>query len=79
MKYVLGIIFIGVGFLLVWKSQWFVENFGSIQFAENKFASSGGTAFFYKLIGLGAIILAFLLMTGSLSAILLKIFKPQAF
>lgn len=78
MKYVLGIIFIGVGFLMVWKSQWFVENFGNIEFAESKFSTSGGTSFFYKLIGIAAIVLSFLFMTGSLGAIILKIFKPTA-
>ena len=78
MKYLLGIIFIGIGFLVVWKSQWFVENFGAIDFAEEKLASYGGTAFFYKLIGIGIIILSFVFMAGGIGPILTRIFVPKA-
>jgi hypothetical protein len=76
MKYVLGIIFIIVGFIIVWKSTWFAENFGTIEYAEDKLGSWGGTNFFYKLIGLAVILAAFLLMSGGLVPILSKLFNP---
>jgi len=78
MSYVLGIIFIIVGFVIIWKSNWMYDNFGAIDFAESKLASWGGTKFFYKLIGLGVIILAFLFMGGGVASLLRKIFSNSS-
>ncbi len=77
MKYVVGIIAVGIGFLVVWKADWFVNNLGHIAWAEEHLGSEGGTRLFYKLIGIGIIILAFLLMTGGLFGILSSILKPS--
>lgn len=77
MKYVLGIIFIVVGFLIIWKSNWMYDNFGAIDFAEQKMANWGGTRFFYKLIGIAIILFAFLMMSGGLVGILRKVFSPD--
>ncbi len=77
MRYFLGIIFIGIGFLIVWKSDWFMENFGRIEFAEKYLGSGwGGTRVFYKLLGILIIIIAFMYMSGLLQSILGSIFSP---
>lgn len=54
------------------------DNFGAIDFAEQKMANWGGTRFFYKLIGIVIILLSFLFMSGGLGAILQKVFAPNA-
>ena len=76
MKYILGTILIGIGFVIVWKSDWLMNNFGRIGWAEEKLGMEGGTRLFYKLIGITIIILTFLYMSGALQAILGAIFKP---
>ncbi|HCJ52360.1 MAG: hypothetical protein A2898_01305 [Candidatus Kerfeldbacteria bacterium RIFCSPLOWO2_01_FULL_48_11] len=75
MRYFLGIIIIGIGYVFVWKSDWFVENFGRIDFAERHLASGlGGTRLFYKLLGIVIIIGAFLYMSGAVESMLGSIF-----
>jgi len=77
MKYFLGIIIIGAGFLMVWKSDWLVNNLGTIEFAEKYLGSGfGGTRLFYKLLGIAIIVLAFMYMSGGLESILGNIFSP---
>lgn len=78
MRYVLGFIAIGIGFLLVWKSDWMMENFGRIPWADEHLGADGGTRLFYKLIGLAIIVLAFFFMFGIGQAILRAIFAPTA-
>ncbi len=75
MKYFLGIIIIGIGFLITWKADWMMNNFGRIAWAEEHLGTEGGTRLLYKLIGITAIILSFLYMSGALQAILRGIFS----
>ena len=74
MKYFLGIIIVGIGFLIVWKADWMMENFGRISWAEAKLGTEGGTRFLYKLIGIAIIIGSFLYMSGALASIMRAIF-----
>jgi hypothetical protein len=67
-KIVIGLILVLIGFLLVWKSEWFLYNIGRIDWAEQKL--SGGTRIFYKLIGIGIIIIGFFIMTNLYQGIL---------
>jgi len=76
MKFFLGIIFVAFGFLLVWKSDWILNNFGRIDWAEAKLGTEGGTRLFWKLIGLGIIIMAMLYMFGFIEGIITSIFSP---
>jgi multisubunit Na+/H+ antiporter MnhB subunit len=64
MYIIIGIVCIAAGFILVWKSEWFQVNFGSIQWAEEKFGSSGGSRLMYKLIGIAVIFIGFLMVTN---------------
>lgn len=70
MGYFLAIVVIVVGFMMVWKTQWFIQNFGTSDWAERHM----GSYMFYKLMGITAIVVAFLGMTGSLGDIILGIF-----
>lgn len=76
MRYLLGIIAIGIGFVIIWKSEWFLVQFGRIPWAEEHLGAEGGTRLFYKLIGLAVIFLAFLYMGGFIQGIILWIFAP---
>jgi len=53
-----------IGILIVIKTEWIVQNFGTNAWAEAKFGFSGGSRIFYKLIGLGIIFIGFIIMTG---------------
>ncbi len=77
MKYVIGIILIGIGFVIIWKSNWLMDNMGRIEWAEMHLGSDGGTRLFYKLIGVVIILLSFLLMSGGLASGLAKVFNPN--
>ena len=50
-KIILGLIIVGVGYLIVWKSEWILNNFGGVGFAEQHMQTAGGSRLFYKLIG----------------------------
>lgn len=71
MSYIVGIIAIIVGIILIIKTEWFVENFGSSAWAEAHLGTSGGTRLLYKLIGLAMIVLSLMGMTGILGNIII--------
>ena len=80
----LGIIITAAGVFLVIKTEWFVNNFGRIAWFEDKFGSEGGSRLGYKLVGLLAIFIGIVVMTGSgpdfmrwLLAPLLRYSQPQ--
>lgn len=74
MRIIFGLIGVVAGFLIIWKSEWFLQNFGRVDWAEEKL--SGGSRLFYKLVGLAVIIIAFLYMGGFVEGILLWVFAP---
>ncbi|MFH1191895.1 MAG: hypothetical protein V1655_00275 [bacterium] len=76
MVFILGIILIIIGCILVIKSEWFYQNFGSIQWAETHLGSSGGSRLMYKLIGLGFIFLGLLGITGMLQGFIVWLVSP---
>lgn len=61
----MGIAITAAGVLLVIKTEWFVNNFGRIAWFEDKLGSEGGTRLGYKLIGILAVIIGVIVMTGS--------------
>lgn len=64
----IGFLIVGVGFIFVWKSEWFLINIGRVDWAEQKL--SGGSRIFYKLLGLGLCLLGFSVITNLYSDIL---------
>ena len=70
------------GFMMIWKAEWILQNFGRIDWAEEKLGTSGGTRLFWKLFGLAIIAGAFLHLFGFWGSILDGIFgslfrRPQ--
>jgi len=67
----------GIGFLFIWKTEWFLKNIGRIDWAEVKL---GGTRNFYKLLGVIVIFLGLLTATGMISGFLMgtvgRLFLP---
>ncbi len=72
MTTVIGIIAIIVGALTVIYTEWIVKNFGVNNWAEANF--SGGSRFFYKLMGIALVFVALLIMTGVGEEILIGTF-----
>lgn len=69
-KYLFAIIIVLLGFMMIWKTDWFVRNIGTNSWAEQNM----GTSMFYKLIGLGLIVIAILGVTGVVGDIVVGIF-----
>ncbi|MFH1201063.1 MAG: hypothetical protein V1484_01900 [bacterium] len=53
-----------LGFYLVARTEWWLNTFGRIQWAEQHLGTSGGSRLMYKLIGLLVIFLSFVYITG---------------
>ncbi|OIO18616.1 MAG: hypothetical protein COY69_00125 [Candidatus Magasanikbacteria bacterium CG_4_10_14_0_8_um_filter_32_14] len=73
MKYVWGILIIALGAVMVIKTDWFVENFGHSEWAEEHFGG-GGTRLMYKVLGIAIIFLSLMGMTGMLGEVIVKVF-----
>ena len=76
MKYFLSFLVIAVGFLMVWKSDWIVNNFGRVNWAEKYLGYDGGSRLFWKLMGVIVIILAMMYMFGFIEGVISAIFSP---
>ena len=50
-RFILGFILAFVGFTFVWKTQWFIQNFGTIEWAERHLGTEGGSRTAYKVLG----------------------------
>ncbi len=70
MRYVIGIILVLVGIVMILKTEWLIENFGSSAWAEDKMGTSGGSRLLYKLIGVILIFFGFLFITNMISGFL---------
>ncbi|HDQ22876.1 MAG TPA: hypothetical protein ENN28_02765 [Candidatus Uhrbacteria bacterium] len=73
---IFGIILFIIGPILVIKSEWFLENFGKIAWAEEKLGTEGGTRLLYKIIGLLFIFFGLVLIFGFFGGIVMWVFSP---
>lgn len=64
-----GLLCVGIGFVIVWKTRKFIDAFGGIDWADRKFGG-GGTALMYKMIGIIVILVGFLWLTNMWDAFL---------
>ena len=76
MSIILGLIMVAVGFLLTWKTEWLVDNFGHLTWAEEHLGSDGGTRLFYKLLGILIILVGFGTLTGLFQDLLVVSLSP---
>ncbi len=71
MRYFFGMVLVAVGILIVIKTEWLIENFGTNAWAETNLGTSGGSRMLYKLIGLALIFIGFMMITGLFGPFLL--------
>lgn len=76
MRIFLGLVAIVIGFVIVWKTEVFLNFFGRVEWAEKHLGYEGGSRLFYKLIGLLIIIIGVFAATNLLGGIVLTVFKP---
>ncbi len=74
MRYIISIIGVAVGAIIVIKSEKIFNALGTVEWAERKLGTEGGSRLFYKLVGLGVILISFFYMSGILQSIGLAIF-----
>lgn len=75
-RIILGIIFVAVGFLMVWKTDWFLQTFGEIPFAQKLFSLWGSSRTFYNLAGVLLIFIGFSLIFNLWGKIATWILSP---
>ncbi|MBU0596583.1 hypothetical protein KJ641_02135 [Patescibacteria group bacterium] len=74
MKYFFGILGVLIGTMMVIKTEWIVQAFGSSSWAETHLGSSGGTRLMYKLIGVLLIFVSMMGVTGLLGPFIMNTF-----
>ena len=74
MKYIIFPILIIFGLIMVIKTEWFLNFFGRVEWAEMKLGYYGGSRLFYKMFGIAIIILSAMMVTGWLQEIIVRIF-----
>lgn len=63
--FIIGALVIIVGALLVLKTEWFLQNFGRIAWFEEKLGSEGGSRLGYKILGIIAIFIGIVMLSGN--------------
>ncbi len=76
MRFILGIIIMAIGIALVIKSEWMLNNFGSIGFFERYLGSSGGSRLGYKLVGMLFFFIGLLIMTNMIGGLMQWMLSP---
>jgi hypothetical protein len=70
-----GILFI-IGVVLIIFTEWFIQNFGRIAWAEEHLGVEGGTRIFLKLLGLLCMFFGMLMILGLFGGLVMWIFGP---
>ena len=66
----IGFAITALGFLIVVKSEWMLNNFGRIGWFDQHLGLNGGTRLGYKLIGVFIIFIGFLVFTNMIGGFL---------
>jgi hypothetical protein len=74
MNFIWGLVGIAFGTILIIKTEWFVENFGTSAWAEEHMGTSGGTRLMYKLVGIIIIFISMMGATGLLGGFVIGVF-----
>lgn len=70
---IFGVILVIAGIFMAIKVEWFMQNFGSIAWAEEHF---GGSRFFYKVLGIVLIFFGFSMFFGLFGDMATWVFSP---
>ncbi len=76
MNILIGIIILGIGILIVIKAEAMLSAFGRIGFFERYLGTEGGSRLGYKIVGLLAIFIGFLVMTNMIGGFLEWVLSP---
>jgi len=76
MNVIYGLLLIGAGTLVVFKSEWLLHNFGRIAWFEKNLGGEGGSRLGYKLIGLIIIFFGLLTMTSLTKGFMGAVLSP---
>lgn len=71
-----GLIIVFIGALIIVKREWFLANFGRMEFFEEKLGIYGGSRLAYLLVGLVAIFIGFSIAFGLINSFLGWILSP---
>jgi hypothetical protein len=71
-----GLIIVAIGALIIMKREWFLANFGRMDFFEEKLGLYGGSRLAYTLIGLIAIFIGFAIAFGLINNFLGWLLSP---
>ncbi len=63
-RVLIGILITAAGFVMIWKSEWFLRNFGRVEWAEEHLALQGGSRLFYQLLGTIIILVGLFVISG---------------
>lgn len=65
-----GLVIVAIGALIIMKREWFLANFGRLEFFEEKFDIYGGSRLAYLLLGLITIFIGFAIAFGLINGFL---------
>jgi hypothetical protein len=76
-NFILGLIIMAIGFVIVFKSEAMLSNFGRIAFFEKYLGTEGGSRLGYKIIGLTAVFFGTLIATNLIGGFLNWALSPM--
>lgn len=76
MHVLIGLAILTIGALIVIKSEAILNLFGRIEFFERYLGSEGGSRLGYKMVGLMAIFIGFLIMTNLIGGFMVWLLAP---
>lgn len=76
MHIVIGMLILAAGVFIVIKSEAMLNGFGRLEFFEKYLGTEGGSRLGYKIVGLLAIFIGFLVMTNMIGGFLQWILAP---
>ena len=75
-RILIGLFVAVIGFLMVWKTNWFLGFVGSVGFAEKYFAAEGGSRAILKVFGVIIVFIGFAIMTNLIQGIIFSLVGP---
>lgn len=76
MRFLFGLFMLGIGSLIIIKSEKVLEMFGRMEFFETKMGTMGGSRLGYKLIGLIFVFFGILATTGLIDGFMNWVLSP---
>ena len=64
------------GFMMIYKSEWLLRNFGRIGFFEKHLGTAGGSRLGYKIIGILVVAVGFMMFSGMISGFMEWVLSP---